>query len=313
MYAMKNLLKAILFLAVLLPCMPVWGQPADGNWLDEVIRKDKKRYPYSSGRYSPGKSVAGACMLDRPRVIDSSRLEISYTAEIVLDTLVGKKTSDIVITQVGDSVRKYYSWVCWRYNMNHTLFETNREGEQVGVNSAYQVAVDYAVYRMGHSKMLNRHLLPRVQKLVYEYEEPLPRFEWTMSGDTLTVAGYACYKATSDYAGRHWTVWFTPQVPVDGGLWKFNGLPGLILEAYDSQDHFHFRLRAIKQEVSPILYYETPSKRVPRREYRDIERKRYKHPFSSDREFMAVKNPNTGKMEYIPDDWEVPYNPIERE
>lgn len=48
---------------------------------------------------------------------------------------------------------------------------------------------------------------------------------------TKNILGYECFHATTDYHGRVWDVWFTPEIPIQDGPWKFRGLPGLILEA----------------------------------------------------------------------------------
>ncbi len=64
------------------------------------------------------------------------------------------------------------------------------------------------------------------------YTEPFDELSWTIGDSTKNVLGYECIIAETDYHGRHWTAWFTPEIPIQDGPWKFRGLPGLILEAY---------------------------------------------------------------------------------
>ena len=70
--------------------------------------------------------------------------------------------------------------------------------------------------------------------------------KWNITNETQTIAGYECIKATTNYRGREWIAWFTPQIPLPFGPWKLHGLPGLILETYDITKRF--TLKAVKIE-----------------------------------------------------------------
>lgn len=64
------------------------------------------------------------------------------------------------------------------------------------------------------------------------YTESLSEMKWSMVNDSVkTILGYECFMAESDYHGRHWKAWFTPEIPMSFGPWKLHGLPGLILKA----------------------------------------------------------------------------------
>lgn len=63
------------------------------------------------------------------------------------------------------------------------------------------------------------------------YTEPFSEMIWEIGDSTKNVLGYECIQATTDYHGRVWSVWFTPDIPIQDGPWKLRGLPGLILEA----------------------------------------------------------------------------------
>lgn len=54
------------------------------------------------------------------------------------------------------------------------------------------------------------------------------------------------------YAGRNWTAWYTEDIPIQFGSYKFNGLPGLILEIYDDKEHYHFTENSINQNPKQI-------------------------------------------------------------
>lgn len=73
----------------------------------------------------------------------------------------------------------------------------------------------------------------------FTYEEDYIPQNWVMSDSTKAILGYTCQKAECDFRGRHYVAWFSTEIPVYDGPWKFNGLPGLILEVYDSKMFYH--------------------------------------------------------------------------
>lgn len=87
------------------------------------------------------------------------------------------------------------------------------------------------------------------------YSEPRGGMEWEIGDSTKNILGYECVIATSEFRGRRWTVWFTPDIPIDNGPWKLCGLPGLILEASESSGQHSFIADGIelsKAEIRPI-------------------------------------------------------------
>ncbi len=101
------------------------------------------------------------------------------------------------------------------------------------------------------------HCYPTNQKLTFythnlpgkafTYEEEYPLFQWQMSDETQTIKGYLCKKATTTFRGRTWEVWYTLDIPTPFGVWKFYGLPGLVVLAKDSKNHFTFELLGLKR------------------------------------------------------------------
>lgn len=90
--------------------------------------------------------------------------------------------------------------------------------------------------------------LIRKEKLINNYliEETLPVIDWKITSDTASFAGLHCQKAITHFKGRDYTAWFCPDIPVHAGPWKLSGLPGLILEAYDTKKQIVFKFDGIE-------------------------------------------------------------------
>ncbi|MHA7941650.1 GLPGLI family protein [Formosa sp. 3Alg 14/1] len=88
-------------------------------------------------------------------------------------------------------------------------------------------------------------LMSRDLGLVY-VKEPIPEMKWEISEDTKSIGQYTCTKATVMFRGRKYTAWFTTEIPLPYGPWKLQGLPGLILEAYDTDKEVYFYFKSIK-------------------------------------------------------------------
>lgn len=85
------------------------------------------------------------------------------------------------------------------------------------------------------------------------YDEPFSEIDWVIAEDsTKTILDYQCIMATADYHGRKWTVWFTPEIPIQDGPWKFCGLPGLIMEASELSGQHSFTITGIETSSQPI-------------------------------------------------------------
>ena len=64
--------------------------------------------------------------------------------------------------------------------------------------------------------------------------------------ETKKIGKFVCKKATTTFRGRNYTAWFTNEIPLPYGPWKLNGLPGLILEAYDSNKFVYWYSKNIE-------------------------------------------------------------------
>ena len=83
-----------------------------------------------------------------------------------------------------------------------------------------------------------------VDNYIYNQKNEL---NWQLFSDTLKIKNYVCNKATTSNEGRKYTAWYTPEIPISDGPYKFWGLPGLILKIYDSENHYTFTLESFEK------------------------------------------------------------------
>lgn len=108
----------------------------------------------------------------------------------------------------------------------------------------------------------------------YYYNESLNGINWEMKDSTERILGYDCQMAECDYHGRHWEVWFTPDLPIPDGPWKLNGLPGLILKGKEDAGQYEFTAAGIEnhdRDIEPV-YQKDLYSRIDRKELLRIKR-----------------------------------------
>ena len=72
--------------------------------------------------------------------------------------------------------------------------------------------------------------------------ETQDKINWNLQNETKNSGNYSLQKATARFGGRNWTAWFTKDIALNEGPYKFRGLPGMIFEIYDDKNNFKFSL-----------------------------------------------------------------------
>ena len=87
---------------------------------------------------------------------------------------------------------------------------------------------------------------------------PLPVIKWQITGDTATYGDLHCQKAIGHFKGRDYIAWFCPDLPLHVGPWELTGLPGVIVEAYDTKKDVQFLFDGI-EKASPAVANDHPA------------------------------------------------------
>ena len=210
--------------------------------------------------------VTVSAVISQENVLDNAYLKCQYEYIWKQDTLSGKTRDDLLILQVGENISKCYSY----YSNEVDSLMALPNGDEIAMKmiSDAMKSDDFMKGLYPHKRLKtyiyknypqgNITVTDGLSMQDYIYEDELNAQQWEINDSTKTILDYQCQMATCDFRGRQWTAWFTTDIPVSDGPWKFSGLPGLIMEAYDKGNQYVFTIVGLqKVEDEPIFFSET--------------------------------------------------------
>lgn len=69
---------------------------------------------------------------------------------------------------------------------------------------------------------------------------------WVKTEEIKSIGSFICKKASCFFRGVEYVAWYTEQINVPFGPWKFRGLNGMILEVYDVEKNYHITTKTIE-------------------------------------------------------------------
>jgi len=253
--------------------------------------------------------------LPKSITLDTTKLVVLFQYSYPTDNFQDgfQKVKDILCFQVGKKMCKTFSHNLYLWDRNLTYQEENPVRFRMDYIN-YTIFSNYPTgYTTEENRIPNSRLLQGAIQVV-SYTEPMPTLQWELLESKDSILGYYCQTAKCSFRGREWMVWYTPQIPSTLSVWKFSGLPGLILKAEDSTGDYCFSAIEISSKSVPIEMYQWKPIKKTRSQWRKIEANMYEHPadyFLSNKDISVLRQKD---QEEIPtEEWSVRYNPIEKE
>lgn len=176
-----------------------------------------------------------------------SQSNISVDYMFYLDTELPKKVPCKLLVEKDSSVffidmTKFQKWQDREVVLDENLFDDT--------SSILQIKHQNKFIKINKQK----HTMEMIDNLIfaenYHVIDIYLQNKWVITKETKKISTYQCIKATTNYRGRDWEVWFTTDLVFSFGPWKLHGLPGLILEAKSVDGRFSFV--ANKIDFNPI-------------------------------------------------------------
>ncbi|TZF94222.1 GLPGLI family protein [Chryseobacterium panacisoli] len=150
---------------------------------------------------------------------------------------------------------KYYNRI---YYINDSIFATKNQYGYKG----YKLT-SFLIKKNNSNEYQNYEYIGDVN--FYKINEKADQ-NWKISDSTKTFGGYKVQQATTQFGGRSWVAWFSKDIPIPYGPYKFNGLPGLIVELYDTKKNYHFKViksEKITEEYKRVSLENSISRAIP--------------------------------------------------
>jgi GLPGLI family protein len=222
-----------------------------------------------------------AVNINAQEIMDTSYIECTYEFIFMKDTMEKTKTvkDAAMILLIGNKYSKFYSYSRFIhdsaiYAMSEAAQMNMLKGEVNLTNfrQQYPLGESYKIYK----NYTDNTLIFTDERLILmgkiQYLEPINKQNWKIYNETQIIHGYKCQKATCTFRGRNYIAWFTHEIPVSDGPWKFTGLPGLIIKVYDTKEHYNFELYSLRKVKKTITFTEQDYPYMTRDEYIKIYR-----------------------------------------
>lgn len=84
-------------------------------------------------------------------------------------------------------------------------------------------------------------------------KDSLNKFNWKLENEAKEILGYKCNLATTFFRGRKYSAFYTTEINISDGPWKFYGLPGLILSISSDDNIVQYEANKIEFNSNEII------------------------------------------------------------
>lgn len=133
------------------------------------------------------------------------------------------------------------------YKVNFGIKEDLKEKSTFVVTSKKKF--QYKLFSQKSNKLFIEDL---IQDKPYLLEDNLPEFKWQLLNEKKVVKNVILYKATTNFRGRDYIIWYDKNIKTYYGPWKFNNVPGLVYEVFEKTGFFKWEMVSYVNSTTDI-------------------------------------------------------------
>lgn len=168
-------------------------------------------------------------------ITDSTNLESIKTELMFLDTTPNFSKFYSAETYKNDSISQV--------SLDKQIAATGRIDNIPKTSSSNKSTIKYTIIKNYSDNDL--FFINRIGRYKYKVKDNRA-IKWTILPDKDVFNAHNLQKATTEFGGRKWIAWFTTDIPIQDGPYKFKGLPGMIMKIEDTTKSHSFKLVGLK-------------------------------------------------------------------
>lgn len=198
------------------------------------------------------------------------------------------KKTEIMFLDIFKEKSEFFSQI--KFTSDSLLLEANKTGKFAmpfkDMNNTYKII------KLINGEVVYENTELEMGRIVIKDHR---KINWEILKDKKQINNYVVQKAKAFFAGRIWEAWFTTEIPINDGPYKFHGLPGFIVSIADVKAQHQFVLIGNKKLESSYRYPDLKEKKIELSmgKYKELLNFYRNDPASKIRmKYMAGKIPN---------------------
>lgn len=184
-----------------------------------------------------------------------SDLEIRYDYSFIRDTTDidrSHRINEVMILDFNSNSSIYFSegFMNRRKAIENVInvAKNSTISPEIKIADLPKSSIGYSVYREDSRIYVTSNLY----RDFYTFETSFLKWNTNFS-EKKKILGYDCHKATVIFNNRLFTAWYTKDIPISEGPYRFKGLPGVILQIADMKEYHTFNAISIEKKQKEII------------------------------------------------------------
>jgi GLPGLI family protein len=178
----------------------------------------------------------------------TANYRVTYRLEYYSDsTNIDNKLLEDFYLFIGEDKSKFISRNKWIKDSILSTAAKNFNGSHIDMSKRKTPKTKFYEIILKDYKNKQIKVSDRIAGDVFLYTENIAPYVWEVKKDKKTVNEFKVQKAITNFAGREYEAWFTEEIPITQGPYKFDGLPGLIIQISDTENHYNYQLISFKK------------------------------------------------------------------